>query len=365
MSAQQNFESGLTDDNQTINFTSTIPSGALGSGIAGCHSNITATVQYPQYLQIMAFVIGVPVIIFGCIGNFMTLLTLFKTPVLQTPANVFLMSLALSDILQCTVTIPIQLTVYLCQSWPFSDTFCRVYLFLNLTFVGATMWCVAATALGRHFKIIYSTLYAKFFNRRRKAFAIVGICWTIPVVVLLPTLFGVWGEFECKEGNVSCALKQLEDSQFGLFGTLFIVSSLIIPLGIILYSYLRIYCVVMSNHRRVHAMKQVHTRISHIHQKGAAQKSNSKNQEHREDIHFTKTMMCIFTICMICYFPYLTVSLIHPFFGVNVNASHIASMCVWVSASLNPVVYVLRNRRFRAAFVKMLRSRGASIHTNI
>ena len=337
-------------DNNCSNFTIASPLGP--KFLVLCNeqiSEMSVASEFPMFLQVIALIVGVPVITLGLIGNMLTLLILQKTTVLQTPANVFLLSLSLSDIFHCTIVIPIQIAVYMHSSWPFSDTFCNIYPFLNLTFVGATMGCLSATALGRHFKIIYPRIYARYFDKRSKTTTIIFFCWILPILFQIPPLFGVWGEFGYEEKLLTCALLRGEDTN-GTYGTFFIFSTLVIPISIILFSYLRIFCVVRANHRRIQIMRQSElTMIAHQ----DSQQKTAHNHAHREDIRFTKMMMCIFLVCIVSYFPYLIVNMTDRNVD-NIVAISIASICVWFSACLNPVVYVLMNRPFRKAFMKLL-----------
>ena len=325
-----------------------------------CAENIwndPTVTEFPLFLQVVSLVIGIPVIAFGCVGNMMTLFILLKTRVLQTPFNVFLVSLSLSDIFHCTIIIPIQITVYMNtgSEWPFSDTFCKVYPFLNLTFVGATMGCLSATAVGRHFKIIYPSIYSRFFNKRRKTATIAMICWFLPIIFQLPPLIGFWGEFGYEDKLLTCGLVRGEKDS-GMYGTFFIFTTLVLPISIIIFSYLRIFCVVRANHRRVANMRQQELMTPHH------DSQKTPNQANREDIRFTKMMMCIFLVCIVCYFPYLIVNISDRNVD-NLITINLASMCIWFSASLNPVVYVLMNRHFRKAFMKLLPQHNSPFQT--
>ena len=68
------------------------------------------------------------VIFIGLVENLITLIVLLKNKQLHTPANIFIMGLAMSDMLLCCFNLPFQLYYQLTETWPFGGTLCRVIM---------------------------------------------------------------------------------------------------------------------------------------------------------------------------------------------------------------------------------------------
>lgn len=68
------------------------------------------------------------VILFGFLENLIILCVLLKNKHLHTPTNIFIMGLAISDILLCSFNLPFQLHYQLTETWAFGGALCRVIM---------------------------------------------------------------------------------------------------------------------------------------------------------------------------------------------------------------------------------------------
>lgn len=68
------------------------------------------------------------VILFGFLENLIILCVLLKNKHLHTPTNIFIMGLAISDIMLCSFNLPFQLHYQLTETWAFGGALCRVIM---------------------------------------------------------------------------------------------------------------------------------------------------------------------------------------------------------------------------------------------
>ena len=81
------------------------------------------TKKYSDIVRVAALVIGIPIIIFGFLGNLMTIIAVIKTKALRTGANIFIISLSVFDLIYVTNVLPTVLQVTWNNEWVFSDNF--------------------------------------------------------------------------------------------------------------------------------------------------------------------------------------------------------------------------------------------------
>ncbi|XP_022102455.1 protein trapped in endoderm-1-like [Acanthaster planci] len=332
----------VTDINATLNRTAN-PVDVTG--------DFDSPRKYSLLVQYWALVVGIPVDALGFWGNLMTIIAVAKTSALRTPTNLFIISLSVSDLLYCIIVLPVLLTVYNHNAWVFGPVFCRIHPLLMITFVGATIMSLAGTAFGRCLKITQSPLYGKLFTIKWRATVMILVCWLLPLIFLLPPITGVWGDLGYEPKTLTCTfLRGGSNSGYSMF---FMISALIIPTFSITFCYLRILQTVCANHKRVQKMrKAVVNEVS-----GATRARDSMKRQrttaYREDIQYTKMMLCIFLVFIVCYVPYMMATLVDPQVK-NMTFHFFCGSCVWFSSCLNPIVYVIMNKHFRKAFAGLL-----------
>ena len=89
------------------------------------------------------------VIFFGTCGNLLTIIAILRNPQMRTVRNFFILNLALSDFLICTVTGPVTLYTILYMFWPFGTAMCKVAGSLQGFNVFLSTFSIAAIALDR------------------------------------------------------------------------------------------------------------------------------------------------------------------------------------------------------------------------
>lgn len=81
-----------------------------------------------KHWRIAIIVIYCIVILFGFLENVTIVCVLIKNKHLNVPTNIFILGLAMSDILLCSFNLPFQLHYQLTDQWAFGDTLCKVIM---------------------------------------------------------------------------------------------------------------------------------------------------------------------------------------------------------------------------------------------
>ena len=308
-------------------------------------STFAPPIQFSHQLKVTALTFGITIVIFGFFGNLLTIVAIIKTPALRQGPNLFILNLGVADLLFCTLTIPVRLTVFVHNGWIFDDKMCKLHATAGYTLIGTAMMCQVGTAIGRFLRFIWPDAYQRLFKRKKWVVCMTVSCWIAPVLIILPTTFGLWGDVERDEYTHTCKLDCHKN--YKQFCHFFLSISLFFPAVVIMFCYLRILRVVCANHRRITIMR-VQLRSRQIwHPRAAA------TQDQREDLKFTVMMLCVFFVFLSCYFPYAIYGLVVKD-GYHLTASTATMICAWFSACLNPLVYVVLNSKFRHAIVNML-----------
>jgi len=140
-------------------------------------SNITDILQiFEQHLQTMAdgwrsepkvqpLFYGLLVTLYACLitvgatGNLLVILVVVRNRAMRTPRNVYIVNLAISDLMLCLITMPLTLVEILYMTWQFGDypAACPVASFLQGVSIFISTLSITAIALDRRKLIVCPT----------------------------------------------------------------------------------------------------------------------------------------------------------------------------------------------------------------
>ncbi len=100
---------------------------------------------------IIASVFSVIIIIIGIIGNSLTIIALIKgSPKLQNHSTTkFVINLAITDLLFCSINLPLTTVRYATRSWPFGEFICQLYPFFFYGNVATSLMSITCISINR------------------------------------------------------------------------------------------------------------------------------------------------------------------------------------------------------------------------
>ncbi|XP_055848163.1 neuropeptide F receptor isoform X2 [Episyrphus balteatus] len=98
-------------------------------------------------------------IVFGAVGNILVVIAVVRKPMMRTARNLFILNLAISDLLLCLVTMPLTLMEILSKFWPFGTcaVLCKMIAMLQATSIFVSTISISAIAFDRYQVIVYPT----------------------------------------------------------------------------------------------------------------------------------------------------------------------------------------------------------------
>ncbi|KAJ8319407.1 hypothetical protein KUTeg_004498 [Tegillarca granosa] len=206
------------------------------------HNNTTDYVQdvlLPKYwYNIIAFTLtGTG--IFGTIENIIVVVLFCRVKSLRTSTNMFIISVALSDLLMCALSKPFAIASNLAGVWIFGDSGCKFYGFL-VYFLGVTsMYTLCALSFDRCI-VITKPFFATNITHTVAGIIIAG-CWLLGMFWAILPLIG-WNSYELEVPYTSCSVvwDSKEPLRFSYNITIFF-TCFCIPVTVMGYSYTMIY----------------------------------------------------------------------------------------------------------------------------
>lgn len=294
---------------------------------------------YPRGATIFAAICAVLFIIFGILGNLLTILALCRCAKLRNATTAFVISLCTADLLFCTFNLPLTASRYIHQSWLLGETMCTLFPFFFYGNVAVSLMSMTAITINRYILINHHRIYDKIYSKRHIALMI-AFCWLFSFSMLLPTLTKTWGQFGLHDETFSCTILKLEGKSPKKF---LFVFGFLLPCIVIIVSYSCIFYKVRQSRKNIAA----HSPTSPTQAPLCRQVS-----QRADEIRLTKLMMIVFFSFLICFLPLMIVNVFDNKFRFPVM--HVlASVLAWMSSCINPVIYAVLNRQYRQAYVRL------------
>uniref|UniRef100_A0A667XUM1 5-hydroxytryptamine receptor 2A n=1 Tax=Myripristis murdjan TaxID=586833 RepID=A0A667XUM1_9TELE len=192
-----------------------------------CPSEPNATAAEKNWAALLILV----VIAVTVTGNILVILAVSLEKKLQNATNYFLMSLAVADMLLGILVMPVSMvTILYDYGWPLPPDLCPIWIYLDVLFSTASIMHLCAISLDRYIAI-RNPIHHSRFNSHTKARIKIMAVWTISVGISMPIpVLGLRDHSKVfKDG--SCLLT---DDSFVLVGSFV---AFFIPLTIMVVTY--------------------------------------------------------------------------------------------------------------------------------
>ncbi|XP_028249013.1 trace amine-associated receptor 13c-like [Parambassis ranga] len=263
--------------------------------------------------------------------NLLVIISVSHFRKLQTPTNIFLLSLAVTDFLVGLLVMTA--TIYLRTScWYFGDIMCSLYSYVHVIILCSSVAIMVLISADRYVAICDPLHYpTRVTERRAKLW--VCLCWLCSVLfttVILKEDLTYPGKFKNCHGVCSA-----HPNYIGFI--FYLVLTFIVPITVIVVLYMRVFVVAVSQAR---AMR---SRVTAVSVTVTAKKSELKA---------ARTLGVLVVVFLMCYCPY------YLFFFIETQITNLwilALLCylVYFNSCLNPLIYALFYPWFRKA-VKLI-----------
>ncbi|XP_065283062.1 cholecystokinin receptor type A-like isoform X4 [Dermacentor albipictus] len=151
---------------------------ALASAAAGCWTGISFETAFRILLYAIIFVCAV-------VGNSLVIITLVQRRRMRTVTNVFLLNLAVSDLLLGVFCMPTTLVGSVLRNFVLGAAMCKLIPYLQAVSVSVSAWTLVSISLERFFAIV-RPLESRRWQTRSHAYKVILMVWLCSMVTMLP-----------------------------------------------------------------------------------------------------------------------------------------------------------------------------------
>ncbi|XP_050420933.1 probable G-protein coupled receptor No18 [Adelges cooleyi] len=343
-------------------------------------------------------------IIVTLFGNIMVIMSVVQYPPLRSVPNIFIVSLAVADLMVAIGVLPLNVVYNVTGQWLFGGVVCKLWLTCDVLCCTASILNLCAIALDRYRAITQPIAYAQKRTVSRVLWT-VALVWLVSAIISSPPLIG-WNDWpEAFDERTPCTLTT--HPGYVVYSSM---GSFFIPLVVMSITYLRIYVATRRRLRRRARVAlpqdsrhqvQVGTGSSKQHKSASSKRtetttmtgdsasssdevdgptggSGKTNQqvssggckqvkqllEHKQRISLSKerkaakTLGVIMGVFVVSWLPFFLIYLYFPFCKSCCPPSKVLiNVVTWLgylNSTINPIIYTRCNMDFRRSFKKIL-----------
>ncbi|XP_026223296.1 trace amine-associated receptor 13c-like [Anabas testudineus] len=266
--------------------------------------------------------------------NLLVIISISHFRQLQTPTNLILLSLGVSDFIVGLIVMPFQILLNE-PCWHLGDPRCAVYSLLPFITVSASVGNMVLISVDRYVAICDPLCYPTKVTQRRMRICIL-LCWFSSA---LYNLMFLYDNLKQPGSYNSC----YGECVINVIGVVDLVISFIIPISAIIILYMRVFVVAVSQASAMH---------SHI---AAVKLQRSKTVTvKKSELKAARTLGVVVASFLLCYCPYYGVSLSGYTLTLFSSSKPFLDFLVLFNSSLNPGIYTFLYPWFRKSVKHIL-----------
>ncbi|XP_072280367.1 melanopsin isoform X1 [Pyxicephalus adspersus] len=307
--------------------------------------HVFPTVDAPDHVHYTIGAVILAVGITGMLGNFLVIYAFCRSRSLRSPANMFIINLAISDFFMSITQAPVFFAASLHKRWIFGEKGCELYAFCGALFGITSMITLMVIAVDRYFVITRPLASIGVMSKKRAVLILLGV-WLYALAWSLPPFFG-WSAYVPEGLLTSCTWDYMTFTpSVRAYTMLLFCFVFFIPLFIIIYCYIFIFKAIKNTNRAVHKIGSDDNK-----------ESQKQYQKMKKEWKMAKIALIVILLYVISWSPYSTVALV-AFAGyssmLTPYMNSVPAVIAKASAIHNPIIYAITHPKYRMAIAKYI-----------
>ncbi|XP_036270164.1 neuropeptide FF receptor 2 [Pipistrellus kuhlii] len=314
--------------------------------------NITYVNYYLHHAQVAAvFIISYFLIFFLCmVGNTVVCFIVMRNKHMHTITNLFILNLAISDLLIGIFCMPITLLDNIIAGWPFGSTMCKISGLVQGISVAASVFTLVAIAMDRFRSVVYP------FKPKlsiKTAVVIIVIIWVLAIAIISPSAIMLhvqedkYYQVKLNSENKTMPIYWCQEDwpnkeMRKIYTTVLFANIYLAPLFLIVIMYGRIGISLFK-------MPVLHTGKQNQKQWHVVPKKKQK---------VIKMLLIVALLFILSWLPLWTLMMLSDYAELSPNELQVINIYIypfahWLAfcnSSINPIIYGFFNENFRRGF---------------
>ena len=273
------------------------------------------------------------------IGNSLICIAVYRNARLRASTNLYIASLAISDIINAVIVMPLTLGVLITGKWPFGEAVCDFHAFFTLFSIYVSPTTMGLTAFNRYVRIVKPQHYSRIFTDSRSKVYVAAVWLTVAGYISIPKMAGLT-KYRFFAGYAACIVEQPTTAIMIVQHIIAVLFFFLLPLGVASVSYYKVFKEIKHHN---------------LNMASTAQAEGNENRLTVKEIKITKSLAIVMFTFVLCWVPFWIIVVIERF--IAVVPRNIQLLCPFLmafSSTINPFIYAGMNPSFRAEFRRIL-----------
>ena len=272
-------------------------------------------------------------------GNTLICISVYRNIRLRTTTNLYIIALAVTDLLSAVLVMPFGTGVLINSKWVFGEAVCQLHAFFSMFVIYVSPVTMGLTALNRYVRICKPDQQYKRLFTMRKSRTLLLFVWTfVACYIAIPRLASLQA-WVFVPGYAQCSIAHLSESGKLIHYSFVVTLYFLTPLVATIISYTKVAKMIRQHNADASSTIQGKGRIS------------------SHEIKLSKSLFVIMFAFMICWIPFWIIVILRRFHLVAKMPRNVELFCMflfYLSNTINPLIYAGMNPAFRREFRKVL-----------
>ena len=309
-------------------------------------------------IETCIIILYVIIIVFGIVSNGFIVVLICCKKSLQTTRNMFLVNLAISDILLCSVCTPFTLLKLILKNWHLGTLMCKLVPWFQGVLVFASTLTITCIALDRYYMIVHP-LGSTEKSKKVWVSVCIIVIWLASALISSPLFLFSTVSLQTYMNFVKyeiCLENWPQYMSKFLYGSTIMILQFVIPIAVLMTLHWKICNFLRS---RINSDPKS---VSEM------QRAFKDVTRHRKN---TTLLMAIALMFALCWFPLTLLNMLADFnfkifmFENFLLSYALAHMIAMISACMNPILYGWFNSNFRREFASFFCNRKSQTKSAI
>uniref|UniRef100_A0A8D0GTM8 Neuropeptide FF receptor 2 n=1 Tax=Sphenodon punctatus TaxID=8508 RepID=A0A8D0GTM8_SPHPU len=297
------------------------------------------------------FIISYLLIFLLCMcGNGVVCFIVLRNKHMRTVTNLFILNLAVSDLLVGIFCMPTTLLDNIIAGWPFGSTICKLSGMIQGVSVSASVFTLVAIAVDRFRCIVYPFKQKLTIST---AAVIIIVIWILAIAIMCPSVVMLQVKEEASfqvnlgyDNQTSpiywCQEDWPNQDMRKIYTTVLFANIYLAPLSLIVIMYARIGIALFN------------TAVPTVAQQGQEQ----RHSVYRKKLKVIKMLIIVALLFILSWLPLWTLMMLSDYANlsevqlqvINIYVYPFAHWLAFFNSSINPIIYGFFNENFRRGF---------------
>ncbi|XP_021045918.1 pyroglutamylated RF-amide peptide receptor-like [Mus pahari] len=311
---------------------------------------LVLTPQLPARARVALLLVGMLIFALALFGNALVVYVVTRSKAMRTVTNIFICSLALSDLLIVFFCIPVTMLQNISDTWLGGAFICKMVPFVQCTAIVTEILTMTCIAVERHQGLVHPFKMKRQYTNQR-AFTMLGVVWLVAIIIGSPMWhvqrLEIKYDFLYEKEHICCLEEWSSPVHQKIYTTFILVTLFLLPLLLLSVLYGKIGYELWIK-KRIGDGSVLRT----IHGKEMFKIARKKKRA-------VIMMVTVVVLFAVCWAPFHIVHMMIEYSNFEKEYDEVTIKMIFAIVQIigffnsicNPIVYALMNENFKKNFV--------------